>query len=130
MSAHTVLSRVTPLLRSTSEGEAKAFYVGLLGFKIDFEHRFEPHLPLYFGVSRGSCTLHITEHEGDAALGASVRIECADVDAFCAELTAKLLALQAPHALPSVQHMPWGTRDLHLTDPFGNRLTFTSAISL
>jgi uncharacterized glyoxalase superfamily protein PhnB len=25
--------------------------------------------------------------------------------------------------------MPWGTRDFTVTDPFGNRLTFTSAIS-
>jgi len=26
--------------------------------------------------------------------------------------------------------MPWGTRDFTVTDPFGNRLTFTSAISV
>jgi hypothetical protein len=25
--------------------------------------------------------------------------------------------------------MPWGTRDMTIADPFGNRLTFTSAIS-
>jgi hypothetical protein len=24
--------------------------------------------------------------------------------------------------------MPWGTRDMSVADPFGNRLTFTSAI--
>jgi hypothetical protein len=26
--------------------------------------------------------------------------------------------------------MPWGTRDLSVGDPFGNRLTFTDAISV
>jgi len=25
--------------------------------------------------------------------------------------------------------MPWGSRDMSIRDPFGNRLTFTSAIS-
>jgi uncharacterized glyoxalase superfamily protein PhnB len=29
-----------------------------------------------------------------------------------------------------VQTMPWGTRDFTVADPFGNRLTFTDAISL
>lgn len=30
-------------------------------------------------------------------------------------------------ARPSIEAMPWGTRDLRVTDPFGNRLTFTDA---
>ena len=31
-----------PILRSFDEATAKEFYVEFLGFKIDFEHRFEP----------------------------------------------------------------------------------------
>jgi uncharacterized glyoxalase superfamily protein PhnB len=77
------------------------------------------------GIQRGDCMLHITEHHGDVSPGGGMRIECSDIDAFCAELTAKPYRFARPH----VQAQPWGTRDMTLTDPFGNRLTFTSAIS-
>ncbi|MFM7704707.1 MAG: glyoxalase superfamily protein [Rubrivivax sp.] len=40
-----------------------------------------------------------------------------------------MLAKDYRHARPEVHQMPWGTRDFTVTDPFGNRLTFTSAIS-
>ncbi len=53
-------SRTTPILRSFDEAKAKEFYVAFLGFKVDWEHRFEPGLPLYMQVSRGACVLHIS----------------------------------------------------------------------
>lgn len=116
----------TPLLRSFDEALARAFYLDYLGFRVLFEHRFEPGLPLYMGIARDACELHLTEHHGDASPGASVRIAVSDVDALHAELAAR------PHRnlRPAVHPMPWGTRDMTLTDPFGNRLTFTSAVSL
>jgi uncharacterized glyoxalase superfamily protein PhnB len=55
-----------------------------------------------------------------------MRIEVDDVDALCAELMSR----HASHNRAEVQAMPWGTRDFTVTDPFGNRLTFTSAISV
>ncbi|MEN9420380.1 MAG: hypothetical protein RI988_4001 [Pseudomonadota bacterium] len=120
------LSHTTPILRSFDEARAREFYVGFLGFRVVFEHRFEPGAPLYMGIARDACTLHLSEHHGDATPGASMRIQVADVDALCAELRAKTY----PNARPQVQAMPWGTRDFTVTDPFGNRLTFTSAISI
>jgi uncharacterized glyoxalase superfamily protein PhnB len=120
------LTQTTPLLRSFNEAQAKQFYIDFLGFELLFEHRFEPGLPLYFAVKRDACELHLTEHHGDATPGASVRIACEDVDAYCATLAAQ----NAAHTRPSVQEQPWGTRDFTVTDPFGNRLTFTSAVSL
>jgi len=119
------LSRTTPILRIFDEDRAREFYLGFLGFELVFEHRFEPGLPLYMGVQRGDCTLHLSGHHGDATPGSSMRIEAADVDALCAELSARAY----PRGRPSVHAMPWGTRDMTVTDPFGNRLTFTSAIS-
>ena len=117
---------VTPILRSFDEALARDFYVRYLGFEVLFEHRFEPGLPLYLGLRRGACELHLSEHHGDASPGASVRIAVDDVDALQAELAAR----GHPNLRPAVHAMPWGTRDLAVTDPFGNRLTFTSAISL
>jgi len=120
------LGKTTPLLRIFDEAKAREFYLGFLGFSVVFEHRFEPGLPLYMGIARDQCSLHLSEHHGDVCPGAGMRIEVSDIDALHAELTAKAYK----HARPSVNTMPWGTRDMTLTDPFGNRLTFTSAISV
>ena len=119
------LGKTTPILRSFDETKARAFYLGYLGFSVVFEHRFEPGLPLYMGIRRDGCMLHLSEHTGDAGPHAGMRIEVADIDALQAELAAR----SAPGTAPAVHEMPWGTRDMTVTDPFGNRLTFTNAIS-
>ena len=53
------LGRTTPILRIFDEAKAKEFYVGFLGFKVDWEHRFERDLPLYMQVSRDGCVPHL-----------------------------------------------------------------------
>lgn len=115
----------TPILRIFDEAKAREFYVGFLGFAVDWEHRFEPGMPLYFQVTRGGCTLHLSEHHGDCSAGAAMRIQVENIEELHAELSAK----QYKYARPGLQDMPWGTRDMTVHDPFGNRLTFTSAIS-
>ncbi|NNG25657.1 glyoxalase superfamily protein [Telluria aromaticivorans] len=118
------LGPVTPILRIFDEAKAREFYVDFLGFQVDWEHRFEPALPLYLQVSRDGCVLHLTEHHGDCCPGAAMRIQTSDVDAYQRELIAK----QYGYARPGVDDTPWGSRDMSVKDPFGNRLTFTSAI--
>jgi catechol 2,3-dioxygenase-like lactoylglutathione lyase family enzyme len=83
------LGKPTPILRIFDEAKAREFYVDFLGFQVDWEHRFEPGLPLYMQVSQGECQLHLSEHHGDAAPGSAVRIPAPDVDAYQAELLAK-----------------------------------------
>jgi catechol 2,3-dioxygenase-like lactoylglutathione lyase family enzyme len=109
-----------PVLRSFDEAKARAFYVEFLGFAVDWEHRFEPGMPLYMQVSRDACVLHLSEHAGDAAPGACLFLPMADVRAYQALLRAK----HDPHATPEVIDQPWGWAELHLTDPFGNKLRF------
>lgn len=116
---------VTPILRIFDEAKAREFYVDFLGFQVDWEHRFEPALPLYLQVSRAACVLHLSEHHGDCCPGAALRIQVKDIDAYHRELIAK----QYGYARPGVDDTPWGSRDMSVKDPFGNRLTFTSAIS-
>ena len=115
------LGGTTPILRIFDEAKAREFYVDFLGFAIDWEHRFEAGAPLYMQVSKDQCVLHLSEHYGDGVPGAALRIETNDVDAFQAELMAK----RYKYARPGVDDMPWGTRDMSIKDPFGNRLTFT-----
>ena len=119
------LGKTRPILRIFDEAKAKEFYVAFLGFHVDWEHRFEPGLPLYMQVSKDACVLHLSEHHGDCCPGAAMRIEVSDLDAFQAELRSK----DYKYARPGIEAMPWGTRDMSVTDPFGNRLTFTSRIS-
>ena len=111
-----------PILRIFDEAKAKDFYAGFLGFRVDWEHRFEPGMPLYMQVSLGACVLHLSEHHGDATPGSALRVMVDDVDALQRELILK----QYKFARPGAEDMPWGTRDMSIKDPFGNRLTFWS----
>lgn len=116
--------RTTPILRIFDEAKAKEFYVGFLGFGLDWEHRFAPDLPLYMQISRGGCILHLSEHHGDGSPGAALRIETDALDDLYAELVAK----RYRYARPGIEETPWKSRDMTVRDPFGNRLTFTEAI--
>ncbi len=119
------LGKITPILRIFDEAKAKEFYVDFLGFKVDWEHRFADDLPLYLGISKGDCVLHLSEHFGDGCPGAALRIETADVDAYQQELIAK----QYKNARPGIENQPWGSREMSIHDPFGNRLIFTMTIT-
>lgn len=111
-----------PILRSFDEAKAKEFYIEFLEFKIDWEHRFEDGLPLYMQISKRNCVLHISEHHGDSSPGASLRIKVSDLDQY----QEKLIGKSYKHARPGIQEMPWGTRDMTIGDPFGNKLIFTN----
>jgi uncharacterized glyoxalase superfamily protein PhnB len=114
------LGSTIPILRIFDEAKAREYYVDFLGFKIDWEHRFEPGTPLYAQVSRGGAVLHLSEHHGDASPGASVRIGVDDLDGLHAELAAK----QYKYNRPGIEEMPWGTREMKANDPFFNRIIF------
>lgn len=116
-----MLSHPVPILRIFDEARARDFYVGFLGFRIDWEHRFEPGTPLYMQVARDACVLHLSEHHGDATPGSALRIPVADLDA----LQADLLGKRYKYARPGIEEMPWA-RDMKIADPFGNRLIFTA----
>jgi catechol 2,3-dioxygenase-like lactoylglutathione lyase family enzyme len=110
---------VIPILRIFDVEKAMGFYRDYLGMQVDWEHRFEPDMPLYCQVSRDGMELHLTEHAGDASPAARVFIRCAGVRALHAEVAAK----RYPLLRPGLSERPWGL-ELNLTDPFSNRLTF------
>ncbi|MGI9232771.1 MAG: glyoxalase superfamily protein [Woeseiaceae bacterium] len=114
------ISSTTPVFRIFDETKAKEFYVGFLGFSVDWEHRFEEGLPLYFAVSRDDVKIHLTEHHGDCCPGAAVRIETDNLQALHGELGEKNYGF----ARPGIEDMPWGSKEMSIMDPFGNRLTF------
>lgn len=121
---NTMLQPPIPILRSFDESKALSFYVEWLGFRIDWQHRFADDLPLYLQLSRDACVLHLSEHHGDACPGAALRIPTVDVDALHAEL----LTRPYKNYVPTVNVTPWGSRDMQVLDPFGNRLVFTTDV--
>ena len=108
----------TPILRIFEVAKAHEFYVRFLGFAVQWEHRFDDDAPLYTAVARDGCMLHLSEHHGDATPGSAVRIRVEGIAALHDELTAKAYRF----ARPGLRETPWGTREISVTDPFGNRL--------
>ena len=113
-----------PILRMFDETKAREFYLDFLGFEVVFEHRFEPTAPLYMGVRLGDCEIHLSEHHGDGAPGAAIRIKVDDVAAF----SEALLAKDYKYNRPGVIDQTWGQREMPIPDPFGNRLIFCTEI--
>lgn len=115
---------IVPVLRMFDIGRTAAFYRDYLGGTIDWEHRFEPDLPLYMQVTLGgACRVHLSEHYGDGSPGAHIRIEVEDVAAFHAGLAAQA----APFSRPGLERVPWGGEEVTVIDPAGNRLVFYGA---
>ena len=103
------MSEVVPILR-VRDARASADWYARLGFEVEWEHRFEPGLPLFLSICKAGWQLFLSEHTGDAPGPALVYLYADDVDALADSL--------GEHA----EDTPWGTRELGLTDPDGNRL--------
>ena len=113
-----------PILRILDEVKAREFYIDWLGFQIDFEHRFEPGMPLYMGISRDACKLHLSEHHGDGTPGVFVRIYVDDLE----EYQQQLLAKNYKYARPGLHDQEWGLREMPVGDGFGNKLIFSKEL--
>lgn len=111
--------RTAPILRIFDEDKAREFYVGFLGFTLDWEHRFGDDFPLYAQVSRAGLTLHLSGHHGDASPGSTVFVYMRGVRAFHAELAARDYAYNRP----GLEELPWGLQ-VTVTDPFSNNIRF------
>ena len=117
--------RVVPILRIFDVAKAKEFYVDYLGFRIEWEHRFEEDAPLYAQIVRDGLTLHLSEHHGDACPGSTVYVEMSGIAEFHAELAAK----NYRYLRPGLETTFYGTRSIETTDPFGNRIRFNERIA-
>ncbi|MFF0212946.1 glyoxalase superfamily protein [Streptomyces althioticus] len=107
MSAEEV-EEVIPVLRVRDVAAAGRWYARL-GFVQQWEHRFEPGLPVFTEVARGRVRLYLSEHEGDARPDTLVYLRVTDLDEVAAEFGVR------------AEEAPWG-RELELRDPDGNRL--------
>ena len=110
--------RVVPALRITNYERSKAFYVERLGFGVEWEHRFEPHFPVFVSAVRDGMKLFLSEHAGDCQVGGLVYFLIPDVDAWHREFTDKGVVASDP------PNDDLGFRNMTVTDPDGNQLRF------
>lgn len=111
--------QVVPILRMFDHHVARTFYCDFLGFTWQWQHQFEPDLPVYAQVERHGSVLHLSEHHGDATPGGAVMIVVDDVEKYQKELLDK----HDRNARPGLDTTPWG-HTMTVADPFGNRLIF------
>jgi catechol 2,3-dioxygenase-like lactoylglutathione lyase family enzyme len=114
---------VIPQLRITNAEQSLRFFVEMLGFQIDWEHRFEPGFPLFVQLTRQGQTIFLTEHTGDCQVGGAVYFIVPDAARCMSEFEQKGIVPTNP-----LTNMPWGTQEFVLTDPDGNRLRFASEV--
>ncbi len=114
-----------PVLRMLDEETSKRFYVELLGYEIDWEHRFRdsPDSPLYLQVRQGASVLHLNGHADKNAPTAEIRIPVRQLDAYCQTLRERSGNRDIEIVDPRYEGRP---TDLNLYDPSGNLIVFWS----
>jgi len=115
-----------PILRIFDVAKAKDFYVGYLGFAVDWEHRFDDVAPRYLQLSRGELLLHLSEHHGDCCPGSTVFVWMTGIDEFHRELTSKNYG----YLRPGLETTFYDSKSVEVTDPFGNRIRFNENLKL
>lgn len=114
------IGAAVPVLRIHDETIARAFYLDYLGFAVNWEHRFDPGMPLYARLQRDAAVLDLSEHHGDGTPGTVVWLPVADVRALHRELTQR----QHPRLRPGIDRDAPGGPTMDILDPFGNALRF------
>lgn len=115
---------VKPILRIFDYDKAIEFYVNWLGFKIDWEHRFEENTPVYIQISLGGIELHLSEHHGDSSPGAHIHIDGSGLHEFHKQLIDK----KYKYNRPGLEKTFYGSWAVTVNDPFFNKITFNQPL--
>ncbi len=113
------LERCVPTFRVKEAEAACAYFTEKLGFQKDWEHRFEPGLPLFISVSRDDIAIHLSEHTGDGPFAVRVYIYVRDPDALYDELKSRGARIRV-----EIQTTSHNTREFMVEDLDGNCVRF------
>jgi hypothetical protein len=117
--------KTIPILRIFDVSKAKEFYVGFLGFAVDWEHRFDDRAPAYLQVSKAGLVLHLSEHHGDCCPGSTVFVWMTGVEELHREISGK----DYPYLRPGIETTFYNARCVQVIDPFGNRIRFNENLT-
>ena len=96
-------------MRVEDAARAIAWYEQL-GFQTQWEHQFEPGLPLFVSIARGRVRIYLSEHTGDATPNTLIHLNVNDIDSVAAALGV------------AVDEDGLAGRECDVEDPDGNRL--------
>jgi catechol-2,3-dioxygenase len=100
--------QLIPILKVADAGQAAEWYARL-GFTKEFEDRYSEEFPAYVGLVRGDLRLHLSEHAGDATPDTLLYLDVDELETFALEFGAEITDEKR-------------AREVHLTDPDGNRI--------
>jgi len=109
-----------PIMRIFDVVKAKDFYVGFLGFEVDWEHKFDGGSPVYLQISKDDLILHLSEHHGDCCPGSTVFVWMNGIEEFHATITSRGYG----YMRPGIERTFYNSLCVEVTDPFGNRIRF------
>ncbi|WP_201985178.1 glyoxalase superfamily protein [Hymenobacter rubidus] len=111
---------VTPVFSISDYSQALDFYIGWLGFSVDWEDK-QKQGPVYLQVSRGEIVLHLTDYQGQSSPGAKARAEVYGLPSYHRQLLGKNYPTR-----PVLKPAYWNNRvlEMEVFDPFGNCLVF------
>lgn len=118
------IEKVIPVLRIFDYDKAIEFYVDWLGFKVEWEHHFHEGAPVYFEVSKGDISLHLSEHHGDGTPGSHVFIWCDGVADYHKELMEK----NYKYNRPGLDKTFYSALSFIVIDPFNNKISFNERL--
>jgi hypothetical protein len=111
--------QAVPIVGIFDVAKATEFYLGFLGFTVDWEHRYGDNFPLYMQISRSGLRLHLSEHAGDATPGGNMCVYMKGIWEFHKELQVQDYRYMKPGLQDEGNRL-----ELQVTDPFNNRIRF------
>jgi hypothetical protein len=114
---------VTPVFSILDYHEAMAFYIGWLGFRIDWEDQpKKAPTPVYIQVSKGDIVLHLQLYQGANPPLSKAIAEIRGLPFYHQQLLQQHNAPQQP----MLEKAFWNEKVLgtEVIDPFGNTLVF------
>ncbi|NQY31232.1 MAG: VOC family protein [Flavobacteriaceae bacterium] len=108
-----------PTFRITNYEKAIGFYIDLLGFNIDWEHKFGETEPIYMQISKNGLVIHLSENVRFKT-GVIIFVETKGIEKF----RENILNTKNENLIPEILTTNWNTKQLEIEDPFGNLLRF------
>jgi len=106
-----------PTLQSNDTQKAFEFYEKFLGFKKNWQHQYEPGLPLFISMSQGKTTVFLTEHKNESAFGAELYLYVNDIETLF-----NFIKEGGVNCEVELHKTPYGMKEFNLRDPDGNKL--------
>lgn len=113
-----------PLSHVRSSQEAMDFYRDTLGFTVRSTYRADPGRddPAYHVMVRDEAILHVSSFPGDGVAGGVVNFAVTDIEQVHDDLVRRGVDVGS-----GVMHQTWGTREVYVRDPAGNKIRFQAA---